>query len=142
MTLLLICKGCCENNATLRRCSLLICGKMNRHTKEDIMSNINYFRHGDYLLPAIVLNEPPPELAEPLGKYGRMRRAFLKEHHTIQYNTLLLSEQLFPHLRKIDGKANFRLDSIMSDILVFQPPPNKSVDCLAWAAHMTEINIT
>jgi hypothetical protein len=37
-----------------------------------------------------------------------MRRAFLKEHRTIFYNTLLLSEKLFPHLREIDKTANER----------------------------------
>ena len=71
---------------------------------------ITYTQVGDYLLPDIFLSEkPPPDgYGEPLGRYARMRRAFLKEHHTIFYNTLLLSERLFPHLREIDATANER----------------------------------
>ena len=35
---------------------------------------------------------------KPLGKYGRMRKAYLKEHRPILYNQMLLSEKLYPHL--------------------------------------------
>ena len=103
------------------------------------MQTITYSRVGNYLLPDIVLSEPPRELTEPITRYGAMRRAFLKEHRTITYNRLLLSERLFPHLREVQQKAHERLDSIMSDILVFQPPPDKSADGIAWAAHMTDV---
>jgi len=76
------------------------------------MPKIEYIQCGDYLLPNIRLNEPPPGLAEPLGKYARMRRAYLKEHSPILYNQLLLSERLFPHLREIDEAAQSRLTAI------------------------------
>jgi hypothetical protein len=66
------------------------------------MSKITYTLVGDYLLPNITLREPPPNEVVPLGRYARMRRAFLREHLPIQYNRLLLSEQLFFHLREID----------------------------------------
>jgi hypothetical protein len=71
---------------------------------------ITYTRIGDYLIPDITLREkPPPDgYGEPLGRYARMRRAFLREYRTIFYNTLLLSEQLFPHLRDVDETANDR----------------------------------
>ena len=71
---------------------------------------IIYTLVGDYLLPDIILQEqPPPDgYGEPLGRYARMRRAFLKEHRTVFYNTLLLSEKLFPHLRDVDTIANER----------------------------------
>jgi hypothetical protein len=101
---------------------------------------IDYIRVGDYLLPNIVLSEPPRELTEPITKYGAMRRSFLKEHRTITYNRLLLTERLFPHLREVQQAAHERLDSIMSDILVFNPPPDKAADSIAWAAHMADIH--
>ena len=47
------------------------------------MEQIDYVRVGDYLLPYIILNEPPKELANPITKYGAMRRTFLKNHHPI-----------------------------------------------------------
>ena len=76
------------------------------------MLTIEYAPCGDYLLPLITLNEPPPELTEPLGRYARMRRAYLREHRPILYSKLLLSEQLFSHLREIDEAARHRLKTI------------------------------
>lgn len=73
---------------------------------------ITYFRVGDYLLPNITLSEPPPEPAEPLGRYARMRRAYLREYRPILYNRLLLREKLFTHLREIDTAAETRLRTI------------------------------
>ena len=73
------------------------------------MSNeISYTLVGDYFLPNIALSTPPPELVEPLGKYGRMHRAYLKEHRPLFYNTLLLKEQLWPLLWDVDETANER----------------------------------
>jgi hypothetical protein len=77
------------------------------------MSSISYSRVGDYLIPDIVLNEPPRELTEPITKYGAMRRSFLKEHRPITYSRLLLTARLFPHLREIQQEAHERLDSII-----------------------------
>ena len=103
--------------------------------------NIAYTPVGDYvLLPDIRLSEPPRELTEPVTRYGRMRREFLKEHRPITYSRLLLSEQLFPHLREVQKNAHGRLDCLMSELLVFRPPPDKATDGIAWSAHMTEIH--
>ena len=102
------------------------------------MAIFDYECHGDYLIPCVVLNEPPRELTEPITRYGAMRRRFLREHRAITYSRLLLKEQLFPHLREVQRAAEKRLDRIMSDILVFNPPPDKAVDGLAWAAYMGE----
>lgn len=65
---------------------------------------IRYTWVGDYLLPDIKLIIEPG--APPLGRYGRMRRAFLREHCPIQYSALVLSEQLFPHLWEMDAIAD------------------------------------
>jgi len=77
------------------------------------MSNkITYTHVGDYLLPDIILNEPSPDLAEPLGHYGLMHKVYLQEHCPIFYNTLLLSERLYPLCREIDQAAKHRLATI------------------------------
>ena len=73
------------------------------------MSNeIIYHRVGDYLLPNITLRHPPPPMAEPLGRYARMHRAYLKEHRPILYTRLLLTEELYPLLWEIDETASER----------------------------------
>ena len=75
-------------------------------------SNIIYSQIGDYLLPNIILNEPPPDMIESLGRYGRMHKKYLREHRPILYNQLLLSERLYPLCREIDKAAATRLATI------------------------------
>ena len=73
-------------------------------------NNLTYTRNGDYLIPDLNLTEQPQR---PLGKYGRMRKAYLKEHRPILYNQLLMTEKLYPHLAEIDETANSRLKQMM-----------------------------
>ena len=76
-------------------------------------NNLTYTRNGDYLIPDLSLSEQPEK---PLGKYGRMRKAYLKEHHPILYNQLLMSEKLYPHLLEIDETAQSRLEQLMPQL--------------------------
>jgi len=78
------------------------------------MNGITYSRVGDYLLPNIILNEQPTPggFGEPLGRYGRMRKAYLREHRQILYNQLLLSERLFPLCRRVDEAAANRIAAL------------------------------
>lgn len=73
-------------------------------------NNLTYTRNGDYLIPDLSLSEQPEK---PLGKYGRMRKTYLKEHRPVLYSQLLLSEKLYPHLLETDETANRRLDQLM-----------------------------
>jgi len=72
------------------------------------MNEITYTLVGDFLLPDIILQENP-ENVQPLGKYGRMHKAYLKEHRLILYNQLLLSERLYPLCREVDEEAAKRM---------------------------------
>ena len=42
---------------------------------------------------------------QPLGKYGRMRQKYLKEHRPILWNQMILEETLFPHLLEMPELA-------------------------------------
>ena len=75
--------------------------------------NLTYTQNGDYLIPDLSLSEQPEK---PLGKYGRMRKAYLKEHRPLIYNQLLLTEKLYPHLIEIDETAQSRLEQIMPQL--------------------------
>jgi len=79
---------------------------------------ITYTLVGDYLLPDIKLNEPPPELIMPLGRYGQLRKEYLQEHSNIFYNTLLLTEKLYPHLRDVDEVARERVKCGVSEEII------------------------
>ena len=66
-----------------------------------------YIVVGDYLLPALKLSDPPD--APPLGLYGEIHKRYLREHKSILYNWLLLTELLYPLCRSIDECATERL---------------------------------
>ena len=73
-------------------------------------SNLSYTRVGDYEIPNLRLSDPPN--APPLGRYGMMHKAYLREHRPILYNKLLLTERLFPLCREIGAAAAHRLATI------------------------------
>lgn len=77
-------------------------------------NSLTYTMNGDYQIPDLKLTEQPEK---PLGKYGRMRKAYLKQHRPILYNQLLMTEKLYPHLREIDETANRRLEQMMPELM-------------------------
>ena len=74
---------------------------------------MTYIQNGDYLIPDLKLSQQPEK---PLGKYGRMRKTYLKEHRPILYNQMLLSEKLYQHLLEIDETAQSRLEQMMPQL--------------------------
>ena len=70
---------------------------------------LTYTQCGDYLIPNLVLSDTKEY---HIGKYGRMRRAYLKEYRPALYSTLLLTEKLFPHLSETDAACKNRLEII------------------------------
>ena len=69
---------------------------------------IKYTPASDYLIPIIILQESSDKISKPLGKYGILRKKYLKEYRSITYNTLLLKEKLYQHLREVDEIARER----------------------------------
>ena len=78
------------------------------------MSKLTYIRCGDYDIPNLKLSEQPDT---SLGKYGRMRKSYLKEHRPILYNHLLMSGKLYPHLLEIDRTAQGRVETMLSHMM-------------------------
>ena len=79
------------------------------------MTELTYTQNGDYLIPDLTLSET--EDARPLGKYGLLRKDYLRKHRPVLWNRLLLSEKLYPHLREIDETAHRRLDEMMPKLM-------------------------
>ncbi len=71
---------------------------------------LTYRQNGDYLIPNLEMDEQPTEL---IGKYGRMRKAFLKEHRKGTYNELLLTGKLDEHLLEMDRLARMQVEQIV-----------------------------
>ncbi|MDY4508452.1 MAG: TnpV protein [Candidatus Faecousia sp.] len=78
------------------------------------MNELTYTRSGDYWIPDLSLSQ---QETQPLGKYGRMRKKYLQEHRPVLWNSLILSEKLYPHLREIDETANSRLEQMMPGLM-------------------------
>ena len=78
------------------------------------MSKLTYIRCGDYDIPNLKLSEQPET---SIGKYGRMRKSYLKKHRPILYNQLLMSEKLYPHLLEIDRTAQERVDTMLPHMM-------------------------
>ena len=78
------------------------------------MNELTYTRSGDYWIPNLSLSQ---QETQPLGKYGRMRKVYLQEHRPVLWNSLILTEKLYPHLREIDETANSRLERMMPELM-------------------------
>ena len=74
---------------------------------------LSYRQNGDYLIPDIKMDDQP---AGMIGKYGRMRKTFLKEHRSGTYNSLLLQNKLTKHLLEIDRTARKQVEQTMAQM--------------------------
>lgn len=75
-------------------------------------NELSYTKVGDYQLPNLTLNESQTKI----GKYGRMRRDFLKENSPILFNIMVLEGKLFTHLSDIETTANQRMEQMMNEL--------------------------
>ena len=78
------------------------------------MADLTYSRNGDYYIPDLTLKDQPDK---PIGKYGRMRKRYLKEYRPGLYSSLILSEKLYQHLLEIDETAHRRLKMMMPELM-------------------------
>lgn len=98
---------------------------------------INYIQVGDYFIPALTL----PQSSKPIGKWGRLYRDFLKNHHPVQYNSLILSGQLWEILAQINEQIQDRLDRTISEMAAAKAVTEdlKAADPMAWVGAMNNI---
>ena len=97
-----------------------------------------YRQEGDYLIPNITL---PDDGEYQIGKYGRMRRSYLKEHRPILYTNLLTSGTLHRHLAEIDQACNERMEIIVSAMAQQEGVTEalKATDQMEWVRRMNSI---
>ena len=98
---------------------------------------MQYIRAGDYFIPDL----EPPEEPRPIGKWGRMRREYLKEHKPIQYNCLLLSGKLWTYLADLNEQAQDRLEQMIDQMKAAEGVTEdlKDADPMAWVGAMNNI---
>ena len=99
--------------------------------------NINYIRSGDYFIPDLKLTEE----TRPIGKWGRMHREYLKEHHPIRFNDLLLSGNLWTYLADLNEQAQQRMETLVAQLKSAESITEelKAADPIGWTQHMNNI---
>ena len=97
-----------------------------------------YRQVGDYFIPNLVL----PDVGNyQIGKYGRMRRSYLKEHRKILYTYYVMEGTLFEHLSDIDQACNERMETIVSAMAKQESVTEalKAADQMEWVRRMNSI---
>ena len=110
--------------------------ELNKRIHDD-SNGLDYVLAGDYYIPDLKL----PEESRPIGRWGRIHRAFLKEHRPGRYNELLLSGTLWTYLADLNDQAADRLACIISQMQAAEGITEelKSRDPLAWVQAMNSI---
>ncbi len=97
-----------------------------------------YRQAGDYFIPNLTL----PDTGDyQIGKYGRMRCTYLKEHHKVLYTNLVVEGKLFKHLTEIDQSCNKRMEIIVSAMAKQEGVAEalKADDQMEWVRRMNSI---
>ena len=97
-----------------------------------------YRQVGDYFVPNLVSQD---DSNYQIGKYGRMRRSYLKEYRKILYNNYVLEGTLFKHLAGLDQACNERMKNIVSAMAKQEGVTEalKAADQIEWVRRMNSI---
>jgi hypothetical protein len=78
---------------------------------------------------------------QSIGKYGRMRKRYLKEHRPALYSSLLLTGKLFQHLAEIEHVCEERMDLLTRQMAKQEGVTEalKAADQMEWVRHMNSI---
>ena len=99
-----------------------------------VRTEIHYAQVEEYQLPLLTL--PQTDDTELLGKYGRMRLAYLKNQRPVLYNRMLLNGTLWPHLQEVQRAASEQLERTIAALADKFPAPDKERSQHLWVAHM------
>ena len=80
----------------------------------DEKNGLSYTLHEDYYLPDLEINEEEPTY----GKYGIMRKQFLKEHRSARYQYLVLTGKLTEHLNQVDKEVREKAEILIEQMAV------------------------
>ena len=105
----------------------------------DENNGLSYTLHGDYYLPDLVLPEGAPVT---YGKYGMLRRTFLREHRKGIYSLLLTQGRLVEHLNQVDREANDKMELLVQKMAELEGVTEKlkEENQMLWVGMMNNIN--
>ena len=99
---------------------------------------LEYIRNGDYYIPNLTIQKEE----RSIGKWGRMHREFLREHHPIRFSQLVLSDTLFTYLADLNEQANQRMEILITQMQISEDVTEelKATDPMAWVQRMNNIH--
>ena len=99
---------------------------------------ITYHWEGDFLIPDLVLSDTTDY---HVGKYGRMRHRYLKEHRRVLFAIMLTNETLAKHIADIDAACRERLDTLIPAMTEQEGVTEelKATDQMEWVRRMNNI---
>lgn len=97
-----------------------------------------YRQEGDYLIPNLV---PPNAEGHSIGKYGRMRRTYLREYRKAFYTSLVVGGTLFQHLAETERSCNEQMEILISSMARQENVTEelKAADQMEWVRRMNSI---
>ncbi|MDO5396905.1 MAG: TnpV protein [bacterium] len=98
------------------------------------MAEIAYKTVGDYRIPDLTV----PTEEHRIGKYGQMRRTYLREHRKPLYSILMMKGELFSHLEEVDRTAAEQIEQIVAQMAAQEGVTEtmKAKDPLRWIGLM------
>ena len=90
---------------------------------------ITYTNVNGYLIPNLTYKSG--EQMEQLGKYGFLRRDYLKNYRNSTYQVMLLQDTIGEHLLEVDKAAREREEVILKQLEEKEPLPDKEKDQIA-----------
>ena len=99
---------------------------------------IQYHKFGDYSLPNLVIEDTE---VNPVGKYGRMRKRYLKEYRPVLYTNLLTTGKLSLHLAEIDEACEERMELLTRQMAKQEGVTEalKAANQMEWVRRMNSI---
>ena len=106
----------------------------------DEKNGLSYTLHGDYYLPDLEINEEE----SIYGKYGIMRKQFLKEHKSARYQYLVLTGKLTQHLNQVDKEVREKVENLVEQMAEQWGVTEelKMQDLMEWVRRMNNIQAT
>ena len=110
-----------------------------KNTLHDSNNGLDYTMVNGYYLPNLTVAAPAEQ--HPTGRWGRLHKRYLKEHHPIRYNQLILSGELGSYLAKLDKQSEEQLALTVRQMQEIEGVTEalKAADQLEWVRRMNSI---
>ena len=99
---------------------------------------MEYTNINGYLVPNLTLTEQP---TQPIGKYGILRREYLRENDPMTFEEMTLSGTLYRHLQEIEESIRQQIEQTMQQLMQQSKAPDRRTDPLGWAQWMNSLKL-